>query len=100
MASSKTVFSKQCEILGSLWLDYREEAKGNQVWGDFFAWADISLPLAYVAWQGIATIKSDSKSYVSEAWEVFCEMISIDANAKYENLGECFDASPNDDLES
>lgn len=98
---SKTVFSTKCEILGYLWLNYREEAKEDQGWTEFFAYADIALPLAYMKWQNLATInkKEDGERFINEAWDVFCQMINIDPEGKYASISDCFDASPNPELE-
>lgn len=94
---SKTTFSTKCDILGSLWTFYKDT--DNETWANFFAWADIGLPLAYQVWQGLATAKPEGKEIIENTWVVFCEMIDIDPEGKYENLQGAFDASPNDVLE-
>jgi hypothetical protein len=71
----------------------------NKQWSEFFAWGDVGLPLSYMITQGYVTPKEDGKIAVNEVWDVFCNMISIDPNGKYESLRDAFDASPNDDLE-
>ena len=96
---SKTTFSNKCLILGTLWSEYREEAKDNKIWNDFFTWADIGLPLAYMAAEGIATVKSDAKTFVEAAWVDFCEILDIEQEASYQTLWDCFDASPFDTKE-
>ena len=63
---SKTTFSDKCAILGMLWTFYKET--DDEGWQDFFRWADVGLPLAYMSWQGLATIKSDGKQYVESTW--------------------------------
>lgn len=93
---SKTPFSKKCQILGELWLLYRDEARQHEAWRDYFAWADVALPMAYFAWQDMVTVKPESKSYIDEAWDVFCEIISIDPNEHYVDLGAAFATSPNE----
>jgi hypothetical protein len=93
---SKTTFSNKCEILGSLWVWYKDS--DNEAWQDFFTWADIGLPLAYAQWQGMATIKDDGKNTVEDTWKVFCEMIDISPDSKYTDLSSAFAASPNPEL--
>lgn len=92
---SKTLFSSKCQVLGELWLYYREDAANNENWREFFQWADIGLPMAYMAWQGVVTIKAEGEEYVNNAYDVFCEMISIDPSVEYPSLGHAFGASPN-----
>lgn len=96
---SKTTFSNKCLILGTLWNEYREEAKENEIWNSFFVWADIGLPLAHFAAEGMATIKSDAKHYVEDTWTEFCNVLDIEQEASYQTLWDCFDASPFDTKE-
>jgi hypothetical protein len=92
---SKTPFSNKVDVLGEFWLLYRDQAAEDQGWQDFIDWADVGLPMAYMAWQGMVTIKPDSKKYIEEAWDVFCEMLNVDPNGKYINMADLLDASPN-----
>lgn len=96
---SKTAFSNKCAILGELWLFYREDAKHDEAWSEFFRWTDVGLPLAYMIWQGIAGIKKGQENYINEPWNTFCAMIDIDPNANYSSLADCFFVSPNKPLE-
>lgn len=88
---SKTPFSKKCEILGSLWILYRDDDAMADSWVEFFAWADVALPLSYMIWQNVATPKGDGKKFVEESWNVFCGMLNIDADAKWDSLQHMFD---------
>lgn len=99
---SKTIFSTKCEILGDLWLFYREDIKNNQAWMDFFEYNDVALPLAYVVKERYATINegSDAVAFINETWDMFCEYVQIDKDGKYDNIAEAFDASPNKPLET
>lgn len=102
MAMNKTPFSKRCEILGELWLSYRDEAMSNEEWSKYFNVYDIGLPLSYMVWQDIVSINpsEEGEQFINAAWDTFCAMINIDADALYAHLGECFDASPNAPLEN
>lgn len=88
---SKTPFSKKCEILGSLWILYRDDDSRADAWVEFFAWADVALPLSYMAWQNVATPKPEGKAFIEEAWSMYCNILGIDANAKWDNLRHTFD---------
>lgn len=92
---SKTHFSNKCHVLGELWLYYREDAQNHDEWQQYFDWADIALPLAYMAWQDLATVKPEAKKYVDDAWITFCEMIGIDATQSYDGIADAWGASPN-----
>ncbi len=93
---SKTTFSSKCEILGSLWLWHKDT--DNETWAEFFTWSDVGLPIAYFTWRGYISAKEEGKKTVEETWRVFCEMIEIDPEAKYLDLNDAFDKSPNDPL--
>lgn len=97
---SKTPFSSKCEILGDLWLYYREDAQSDPNWSEFFEWADIALPLSHMVSQGLAILPAteggmEAEKFIEDAWTTFCELISIDADAQYNTLGQCWEASPN-----
>lgn len=96
MPTRKTPFSKRCEILGELWLQYREEVKKDSTWTEFFDTYDIALPLSYMLWQDITRLNNNEAGpqYIDECWDVFCTMIGIDNEKLYNHLGECFDESP------
>ena len=91
----KTHFSNHCQVLGELWLNYRNEAQTHSDWEQFFSWADIALPLSYMGWQGLATINPDAHQYIEDAWTTFCEMIDIDPSNSYDGIEAAWSASPN-----
>ena len=89
---SKTAFSKKCEILGSMWLFYRDNEDNDQVFKDFFRWADIGMPLAYMVWENMARPTADGKKNVEAAWNMLCEILQCDAYASYTSLDDMFDS--------
>lgn len=97
---SKTPFSSKCRVLGQLWLYYQKDSQDNKGWANFFAWADISLPLSYILSEGFA-VSSDTedgnygRELIEETWIKFCEMIDIDPDEEYKNINEAWNASPN-----
>lgn len=94
-------FSNKVDILGDVWMFYREDIKGNEAWEEFFSYNDIALPLAYMIKNEYATINEDSDAvgYIEETWDMFCDYISIDPNGEYVDVTEAFAASPNTPLE-
>ena len=98
---SKTPFSSKCQVLGELWLYYREDSADHDEWAQFFAWADIALPLSYMLWQELAILPAtdggmESEQLIEQTWTTFCEMISIDPDAEYSSIADAWGASPND----
>lgn len=92
----KTGFSDKCAILGTLWVNYREEAEADKDgWAEFFKYADIGLPLAYIISTEIARSGKESVRFIDETWEMFCQLIDINPEDKYASLTDCFNASPN-----
>jgi hypothetical protein len=98
---SKTPFSNKCEILGALWLNYREEAETNEAWKEFFEYNDISLPMAYFIADGIVSPTDDGSAYIliDETWEMFCQYIEIDPEKMYADIAEAFSDSNRPPLE-
>jgi hypothetical protein len=87
----KTNFSNKCAILGILHAFYGET--DDPTWREFFEWGDLGLPLAYMIHIGAAKPTVEGKAYVDDCWKVFCNMIDIDPEGHYANLGEAFAAS-------
>ena len=92
---SKTAFSKKCEILGSIWLFYKDESNDKPAWKDFFEWADLALPLSYMVWLDIVSIKktNNGKDSIESAWDKVCSMIDVDPNESYSSLTDFFGKS-------
>lgn len=97
---SKTHFSNKCAVLGELWMNYHDAPIFDEEWITFFRWADVGLPLSYMVWQDLVSLKrdGDGRDLIEATWQVFCEALSIDPDAEYMYLDDCLDASPNPDL--
>mgnify|MGYP006278156587 CR=1 FL=1 len=94
-------FSQKCDVLGQLWLYYREDAKTNQTWDMFFQYNDMALPGSYFISAGYveAVEESGMEGFINETWEEFCGLIDIDPNGNYEDINDAWNASPNPPLE-
>ena len=90
----KTPFSKKCEILGTIWMLYKDDHREDAGWAALFDYADVGFPMAYMSWQNMVTIKKDQNKYVLETWTDMCNMLQVDPLAKYDTVAELFDASP------
>jgi hypothetical protein len=82
-------FTKKCEILADLWLNYRKD----EVFGDFIEYNDIGLPVAYMIDSEIVQATEYAKQYVEETFELFCEALSVSPNEDWSNLNEMLDSS-------
>ncbi len=80
-----TDFSKQVEILGTFYIDYREESELKE----FLEFNDIGLPLAWLNREGLCEINEDGKKYVAETWEMFLLAMGVEDEG-FENLAEIF----------
>ena len=92
------LFSKRVQILAALWFFYRDREDNPQGWQDFFAWADVGLPLAYCVSEGLATITDDGMETITETWEAACKLLAIDPYPAemYNTLEDMLNASPDE----
>lgn len=92
---------EKCAVLGLLWLNYREEAEQDEVWSQFFSYADLGLPMSYMLAEELAIGPSDvAVTIIDETWDSFCELLSLDARGYYDSLAAMFDLSPQPALQS
>ncbi len=94
---SKTAFSDKCNIIGYLWISWKDVDDDN--WQDFFRFADIGCPMAYMAMRDWVQVTDEGKELIEEVWEVLCDVLDIDPDDKYQILDDLFSASPNDVVE-
>ena len=97
---SKTPFSKQVEILGQVWFFYKEQAQDHDAWREFFEYADLGLPLAYLAFTDMCNIKPEGKRIILDTWTTLCDVLDVDPDARYDSLEALFDASPNEPIDA
>jgi hypothetical protein len=84
-------FSGKCYVLSQLWSFHRFDE--NTTWKEFFEWADLGLPMAYLANKGYVKVTPNGEFLVDEIWTVFCNLIEIDPDGKYVDLEAAFAAS-------
>jgi hypothetical protein len=78
-----TPFSKRCEILGDLWLQYRDD-EGFQ---DFVEYNDLGLPLAYALREEIVHLAPVAENLVNETFDLLISSIGIE-DSGFESLDE------------
>jgi hypothetical protein len=80
-----TPFSNKCEILGSLWINF----KNDTAFSEFVTYNDIGLPLAYFVSEGFVTLaKEEGENFINETWDMFSEALGLDEDREYESLDE------------
>jgi len=69
-----TDFFNKCEILGSLYDDYRD----HQGYDEFFYFNDLGLPLAYYAKERLVSLTDKAKEYVELTWQDLLEKLDTE----------------------
>ena len=69
-----TPIETQAEILAELWMDYRDEG----YLAEFFQYADIGFPLAYVISKGIVKTTPDADKFISDTWEMLLGLVALE----------------------
>ena len=68
-----TDFNKVCDILGSLYCNYRDDEELN----DFIAFNDLGLPLAYFTSENLCQVSDDGARYITETWNLFLASLDL-----------------------
>ena len=92
----KTPFSNRCGLLAALWFFYSKKEDLGEAWQDFFEYADLGLPLAYMIESNLADVRPDGEVVINETWEALCALLDIDPTAEYETLEQMFEESENE----
>ena len=69
-----TPIETQAEILAELWMDYRDEG----YFAEFFQYADIGFPLAYVISKGIVKTTPEADNFISDTWEMLLGLVALE----------------------
>ena len=81
----KTTFEAQCDILGRLWIEHRED----EDFEDFVEYNDLGLPLAYFISEGVALPTPLAETYIGETFELLISALDIE-DTGFANLDEVF----------
>jgi hypothetical protein len=82
-----TTFTNKCEILGELWMDYREDEEFT----DFIEYNDLGLPLAYMISAGIVeTITPKGEEITEETFDLFLGAMNL-KDTGFDTLNDVFD---------
>lgn len=89
-----TTFDSKCEILGELWIEYKNDAEFE----DFIEYNDLGLPLAYAISSGIINSTPIAEGFVTETFELLLSGLEIEDEG-FESLADVLIASGKADLE-
>ena len=87
-----TDFTNICEILGSLYANYKEDEDLK----DFIEFNDLGLPLAYFVSEGLCQVSDDGARYITETWQLFLASMDIQ-DTGWDSLDQIFAAKIKDD---
>ena len=82
-----TDFTKVCEILGTLYANYKEDDDLK----DFIDFNDLGLPLAYFVSESLAEVSDDGARYITETWQLFLASMDLEDD-DWNSLDEMFAA--------
>lgn len=82
-------FFRKCEILGDLWLNYRNDEQFQ----DFIEYNDLGLPLAYAFANEIAKETGIAEKYVNESYELLAESLGVSGTEPFDSLDDMLDQS-------
>ena len=80
-----TDFSSICEILGSLYANYKEDKEFK----DFIEFNDLGLPLAYLTNENLCEVSDDGARYITETWQLFLAGLNM-KDEGFDSLEELF----------
>lgn len=81
----QTSFGNKCEILGDLWLNYREDEEFK----DFIEYNDIGLPLAYIIANQIVQTTPVAEKFVNETFDLLLSGMEVE-DTGFESLDDLF----------
>jgi len=79
-----TDFTKVCEILGSLYSNYRDDAELD----DFMDFNDLGLPLAYLSAENLCQVSDDGARYIMETWNLFLQSLNLEDTGNWDSLDD------------
>lgn len=81
----QTSFGNKCEILGDLWLNYREDEEFK----DFIEYNDIGLPLAYIIANQIVQTTPVAEKFINETFDLLLSGMGVE-DTGFESLDDLF----------
>jgi hypothetical protein len=83
--TTNTPYSKRCEILGQLWIQYSDEESLE----DFFSYNDLGLSLSFAIDNEIVKSTPIAEGYINETFDLLLAALSMEDKG-FDNLDELF----------
>jgi hypothetical protein len=83
-----TNYSSKCDILGRLWIDFRDDEQ----FLDFIEYNDLGLPMSYFISEGIVQSTPLSEGYINETFDLFLAALNI-SDTGFKTLDEVLTAA-------
>ena len=77
-----TPIETKCEILADFYNHYQD----NPEFEDFFAYADLGIPLATMVMFDLCELTEEGLDAVEETWDLFLEACGVEQDTGFENL--------------
>lgn len=81
-----TPFARRCDILGDLWINYRDAEQFT----DFVEYNDLGLPIAYAISSQIVDSTDLAKKFVDETFDLLLAGLGVEDN-NFDNLDDILD---------
>lgn len=93
--SGTTPYLTKCEILGELWLGY----KNDKQFADFIEYNDLGLPLSYAIANGIVESKPMAEKYVNETFDLLLDGLGLTDDFAWTDLNQVLTWTDEDEEE-
>ena len=88
MENNTTPFSKKCEILAELWMNYRDQDDFK----DFIDYNDLGLPLAYAMQnEMIEKLSPVAETIIEETFDLLCAGLDLATDFYWDSLDDMLD---------
>jgi hypothetical protein len=82
MSETTTTFANKCNILGELWVSYKNDPE----FSDFIEYNDLGLPLAYAVSSEIIEASPKLEMFVNETFELLLAGLGRETDEGYESI--------------
>lgn len=89
-----TPYSKQCEILADLWLDYRDDEQFQ----DFFDYSDLGVSLAFSISENIVKSTDKAERFVRESFTILLAGLGLE-DTGFDSLDEVLEEAESKEMD-
>ena len=84
--SDLTPLSSRAEILGDLWINYRDDEEFQ----DFLQYNDLGLPLSYAYSSKMIELNAYAETIINETFDLLLAGLGIEEDTGFESLDDLF----------